>query len=109
MTVPPEKVCGTDVASYSFGTETITVSRDGTFSQRVAIQQEPPVTVHGKWEFDPKESRANFYGAMIVTDGLDHIRSDWLTVTPGIVSLDVEEHWFKIVMDSAATHPYIKQ
>ena len=109
MTVPAEKVYGTYVASYPFGTETITLNRDGTFVQRVAVKQERPVTVRGKWDFDPKESRANFYGAMIVADGFDHLRTDWQTVTTGIVSLDVERHWFRVVMGSAVTHPYIKQ
>jgi hypothetical protein len=109
MTVPAEKVYGTYVASYPFGTETITLNRDETFSQRIAIQQEPPVTARGKWEFAPNESRANFYGAMILTDGFDHVRPDWRTVTGGIVSLDVERHWFRVVMNSAATYPFIKQ
>lgn len=95
MTVPAEKVYGTYVASYPFGTETITLNRDGTFVQRVAIKQEQPVTVHRTWDFDPKESRVNLYGSMIVADRLDHLRKNWPTVTTGIVSLDVERHWFK--------------
>jgi hypothetical protein len=107
--VPAETVYGTYVASYPFGNETITLSRDGSFVQRVAIKGEQSVTVRGRWEFDPRESRANFYGAMIVTDGFDHLRSDWRTVTTGIVSLDVERRWFRVVMGSAATYPYIKQ
>jgi len=109
MTVPAEKVYGTYVASYPFGTETITLNRDGTFVQSVAIKQEQPVTVRGTWDFDPKESRANFYGAMIVADGFDHLRRDWRTVTTGIVSLDVERRWFRVVMGSASTYPYVKQ
>ena len=109
MTVPVEKVYGTYVASYPFGTETITLDRDGTFVQRVEIKQEEPVTVRGTWDFDAKESRANFYGALIVADGFDHLRGDWRTVTTGIVSLDVERHWFRVGMGSAATYPYIKQ
>jgi len=109
MTVPAERVYGTYIASYPFGTETITLNGDGTFVQRVAIRQEQPVTVRGTWEFDPKESRANFHRVMIVTDGFDHLRSDWRTVTTGIVSLDVERRWFRVLMDSAATYPYIKQ
>ncbi len=67
------------------------------------------MTVRGKWDFDPKQSRTNFYGAMIVIDGFDHLKSDWRTVTPGIVSLDVERHWFRIVMGSASAYPYVKQ
>src|ERR1700730_11349683 len=109
MTVPAEKVYGTYVASFPFGTETIALNRDGTFVQSVAIKQEQPVTVRGTWDFDPKESRANFYGAMIVADGFDHLRGDWRTVTTGIVSLDVEMHWFRIMMATAETYPYVKQ
>ena len=109
MRVPAEIVYGTYIASYPFGTETITLNRDGTFVQSVAIKQEQPLTVHGTWDFDPKNSRANFYGTIVVTDGFDHLRNDWRTVTTGIVSLDVERHWFRVEMGSAATYPYIKQ
>jgi len=109
MSVPAEAVYGSYVASYPFGREMITLNRDGTFVQSVAIKQEQPLTVRGTWNFDPKESRANFYGAVIVADEFDHLRSDWQTPTSGLVSLDVERHWFRIVMSSAATYPYNKQ
>jgi len=109
MKIPAATAYGTYVASYPFGTETITLNRDGTFVQRVEIKQEQALTVQGTWDFDPKESHANFYGALIVADGFDHLRSDWRTVTAGIVSLDVERRWFKVVMGSAATYPYVKQ
>jgi len=108
-TVATEKVYGTYVASYPFGTDAITLNRDGTFVQRVAIGQEQPVTVHGTWDFDPKESRANFYGALVVADGFDHLRKDWRVPTTGIVSLDIERRWFKVVMATGSTYPYIKQ
>ena len=109
MRVPAETVYGTYVASYPFGTETITLNRDGTFVQRVAINQEQPLAVRGTWDFDTNKSRANLYGSMIVADGFDHLRSDWRTVTAGVDSLDVERQWFRVVMGSAATYPYIKQ
>jgi hypothetical protein len=109
MSVPAEEVYGSYVASYPFGREMITLNRDGTFVQSVVIKEEQPLTVRGTWNFDPKESRANFYGAVIVADGFDHLRNDWRTPTTGLVSLDVERHWFRIVMASAATYPYNKQ
>ncbi|MBI3476056.1 MAG: hypothetical protein HY010_10005 [Acidobacteria bacterium] len=109
MRVPAETMVGTYVASHPFGIETITLNADGTFVQRVAIQQEQPMTIRGTWDFDPKESRAHLYGSMTVADGFGHLRSDWRTVTAGVDSLDVERHWFRVVMGSAATSPYIKQ
>ncbi len=109
INVPLKKVYGTYKASYPFGTKTITLNRDGSFAQQVAMKGQRPVTVNGKWDFDPQGSRVNLYGLMIVVDGVGHLRSDWQTVTPGIVSLDVEMHWFRTIMASAATYPYIKQ
>jgi len=109
MRVPVDQVYGTYIASYPFGTDTLTLNRGGTFAQTVEITGQQPATVHGRWEFDSEESRANLYGAMIIADGFDHLRKDWQAVTPGIVSLDVEKHWFKILMGSAATHPYVKR
>ena len=109
VSVSPEKVYGTYVAAYPFGNETITLDRDGTFTQSVAVTGEQPVTVRGRWEFDSKESRANFWGVLLVADGHDHLRSDWRTAATGIVSLDVERHWFRVVMNTSATYPYRKR
>ncbi len=109
INVPLKKVYGTYKASYPFGIETITLNRDGSFVQEVAMKGQAPVTVHGKWDFDSQGSRVNFDGLMMVVDGTGHLRTDWRTVTPGIASLDVEMHWFRIIMASAATYPYVKQ
>jgi hypothetical protein len=98
INVPVHKVYGIYKAFYPFGTETITLNRDGSFVQEVAINQEQPVRVQGKWEFDDRESRANFYGALVVTDGFGHLRKDWRTVSDGLVSLDIERYWFRVVM-----------
>jgi hypothetical protein len=109
MTVSAEHVYGTYVARYPFGIDTITLNRDGSFLQHVAVGREQPASVRGTWEFDPTESRATFYGAIIVADNFDHLRPDWRTPTKGIVSLDVERHWFRVVMGSASTYPYVKR
>jgi hypothetical protein len=107
--VASEKVYGSYVASYPFGTETITLNRDGSVVQLVVINGQPPVTVHGTWEFDPEASRVNFSGLMVVADGFGHLRNDWQTVRAGTVSRDVELHWFRVVMASGATYPYVKR
>ena len=110
MTVPAEKVYGTYVASYPFGTETLTLNRDGTFVQQVHMKNEHPVTVRGSWSFDPKEkSRVDLYGLMFVVDGFSELRSDWRTVKPGLASFGVQRRWFKVMMGSAGRYPYVKQ
>jgi hypothetical protein len=60
-------------------------------------------------KFDSEDSRVTFYGALIVADQYDHLREGWRTPASGLVSLDVEEHWFKVVMATASTYPYVKQ
>jgi hypothetical protein len=108
-TVDRDKVYGTYTASFPLGTDTITLNQDGSFNQRVAIVNEQPVTVKGSWTFDSDKSRVDLVGSLIILDGFDKLKSDWRSVSPGIVSLDVEQHWLKIHMRSASQYPYIKQ
>jgi len=111
VTVPAEKVYGVYVASYPYGTETITLNRDGTFVQSIAIKQENPVTVRGTWESEPdkSETRVTFHGARAVDGGFDHPVKDWKTAPIGLVSYDVEIIWFRVEMGSGLMHPYMKQ
>jgi hypothetical protein len=109
INVPLKKVYGTYRASYPFGTETITLNEDGSFVQKVAVKDQAPVTLQGKWDFDSQGSRVNFDRLMMVMDGTGHLKNYWQTATPGIASLDVETHWFRVTMTSAAAYPYVKQ
>lgn len=111
MNVPVETVYGAYVASYPYGTETITLNRDGTFVQSIAIKQETTVTVRGTWEFESgtRETRVTFHGARVVDNGSDHPMKDWQTAPIGLVSLDIETLWFRVEMDSGSAHPYMKQ
>ncbi len=107
--VKRDDVYGTYMASYPFGTETITLKRDGSFVQRVTIENQQPATVQGTWQFDQKESRLTLSGSMVIVDGFDRLRNDWRAIDPGVVSVDVERHWSKVLMASAAKYPYVKQ
>ena len=108
--VPHERVYGTYVASYPYGTETITLKSDGTFVQEVVIGKEQPVTVQGVWEFDSRRStHVVLRGAMAVDDGVGHLRSDWRKAGSFIVNHSVGIEWFKVVMGSGGEYPLIKQ
>jgi hypothetical protein len=107
-TVPADKVYGSYVASYPFGTETITLNKDGSFVQLAAVEHRKSASAMGRWEFDAKESRVSLYGAMVVIDPYDRLAEDWSVPVSGIVSFDVERHWAKIQMNSAAKFPYFK-
>jgi len=107
--VPYEKVPGTYVASYPFGTETLTLNSDGSFTQRVEIKGEPPLMGSGTWKFDSKESYVRLNDFLSVVDGFGHLKSDWRTTKPGLAALPVGRMWFKVNIDSGGQHPYIKQ
>ena len=109
MHVPAAKVCGTYAASYPYGTETLTLNRDGTFDQRVVVNRGHPVAARGRWEFDSDDSRITLYGAMSVDNGFGNLRGDWQRTDSGLVALSVEMHWFRVVIGSGEAYPYRKQ
>jgi hypothetical protein len=109
MNVPIEKIYGVYVVTYPYGTETLTLNTDGTFAQRVIIHDETQLTVRGQWEFDPNDSRVTLHRAIIVDDGFGHLRADWKKESSGLVALSVEMHWFRIIMGSGLSYPYLKQ
>jgi hypothetical protein len=108
MTVTQEDVYGTYRTSYPFGVETITLNRDGTFVQQIAIKQEKSVTVSGTWDFDCRESRAILYGCMVVSDGLGNLKRSWPSAKTKAFSFVIEKRWFKIVMGASLAYPYVK-
>jgi hypothetical protein len=107
--VPPEKLPGTYVATYEFGTETLTLNPDGSFTQRVDINNESPLTVSGTWKFDSKESYVRLINFLSVVDGFGNLKKDWRATKPGMAALPAGRLWFRITLDSGAGHPYSKQ
>ena len=109
INVPVERVFGTYTASYPFGTDKITLRRDFTFVQTVTLNNRDSAKTTGRWEFDSDNSRSrvNLYGALNITDPFDNLQEDWKEPASGIVSLPVEEIWFRVQMTSSNEHPYI--
>ena len=110
-TVPIEKVYGTYVSSYPFGTDTIMLNRDGTFVQKVEVYDDPPPAVSkGHWEFDAKRSRVTFDRYLPMDEGFGRLNKNWRIPNEGnAASLPVERLFFRIVMSSGANYPYFKQ
>jgi hypothetical protein len=104
--VSPGNLPGTYVATYPFGTETLTLNQDGSFTQQITIKNEQPLITKGSWVFDPQESRLNLSGLTVAVDGLGHLIHDWRTAEPGTGSLPVDIVWFKITVNSGAPYPY---
>lgn len=107
-----ESVYGTYVAAYPFATETLIISRDGTVVQRIAVPNEPTVVLHGSWKFEATRAagRLTFLGlAVVANDSEDALNPGWRNPSRGLISADIERHWFRIVIASASDYPYVKQ
>jgi hypothetical protein len=71
-----EQVYGTYRAEYSFGTETFTLQRDGSFIQEFKPGDGGEVLVrNGKWEFDRDHGTVTLLGCVSVSDGFGRRRT----------------------------------
>ena len=107
-TVAPEKVYGTYVADYPFGSASLKLEHDGSFVQEVTIKDQQPETVRGSWNFDPVRSEITLHGALAVADGYGHLSSDWHTAED-LIGQPVERLWFRVVIEISVDYPYVKQ
>ena len=105
----PERLYGTYVASYPFGTDTLILERDGHFSQRIEITGQGTQTFNGSWQYSQKDSSVEFHGLGCVADGFGHLKNDWRTDVMQNSFQAVERSWFKVIINSGARFPYIKQ
>lgn len=107
--VPIKKLTGKYIASYPFGKETLLLNQDGTFAQNVELKDKHANTVqHGSWEYDARTGYVTLHGYLEVADGFGKLRADWQSVPTGVVALPVEQIFFKIVLNSGAQYPYVR-
>jgi hypothetical protein len=114
-TLSVENIFGTYVASYPFGTATITLNPDGTFVQRVEVTGDPPpTTAKGRWTFDSDSYNKNyvtFYdGYLSVDDGFGRLKSDWRKEQGNSVAVPpIGRAFYKILLNPEGKYPYVKQ
>ena len=104
--VPDSWVCGTYVASYPRGTDTIVLQADGRYVQTVSLAGEAPVSVRGDWT-------PNGRGHVLLRGGLAVLYGEGeLPFGPdgpiASTSMPLEVFWFRVVMNSGASYPYLK-
>lgn len=104
-----EKVYGTYVATYPFGTDTITLNRNGSFVQQVIVNNDPtPANIKGHWIFNSDNGYVTFDAYLAIDDGFGRLNSKWRT-PDGNADLPVDRAMFRTIMSSGAQHPYVKQ
>jgi hypothetical protein len=104
-----DEVCGTYVVAYPFGTDTITLNRDGTSIQKVTVAGDPiPEIAVGHWSFDPSNGYVTLDVYLAIDDGYAKLNGNWRTPHRGFAAnLPVEKFIFITTMGSK--YPYIKQ
>ena len=110
--VPQSWVYGTYVASYPYGTSTIVLHRNGTFTQRVALKEHVPVEVQGQWHFGRSsysKGSVVFDGSLDVQDGFGHLNRRWRAPNKGLDARPLSMMWLRIQMDDSSVYQYIKQ
>lgn len=100
-----ENVVGTYVASWPFGTDTITLNIDGTFVQQVEVNNEPRRgTIKGSWTLTDRYVRLDTY--LAIADGFGKFNSKWRD--PSKATLPIDTLFFITLMNSGAVHPYVR-
>ena len=106
--VAADSVPGKYVATYDFGNDTLTLNRDGTFVQRVVLQDRPPVEARGSWTFDADRSKITLRGILSVVDGVCSLEPNW-QVPGDAENQSVERLWFRVELVSGSDCSYVKQ
>lgn len=106
--VPSDQIPGSYKANYPFGSATLEIRTNGTFTQTVSITKEQTSEAHGSWEFDGQRSKLTLRGAMAVVDGFGHLRKDWNSVDD-LLEQPVERIWSKVEIQTNEEYPYVKQ
>ena len=106
-----QAVYGTYIATYPFGTDTITLNSDGTLVQQVVIAVDPPPEIaRGRWSFDPSNGYVTFDVYLSVDDGFGKLDRAWRTPHHGsAASPPIEQTPFGMTMGSGSEYPYVKQ
>lgn len=107
--VPQSWVYGTYVASYPYGTSTIVLHRNGTFTQRVVLKGHAPVVVRGQWHRNHSSGDIVFYGSLYIQDGFGHLDPHWQVPSKGPDGRSLSMMWLQIQMDDSSVYQYIKQ
>ena len=106
-----EEIPGTYVAEYGFGTDSLTLNSDGSYTQEIKVKgRSEPLRASGTWKYDKNESRVNFSDVYLIPNPY---RDEWDEATEtnrGFGNYIVERYFFsrKLRFGPDEGHPYNK-
>jgi hypothetical protein len=105
--ISPGLVYGTYAAVYPYGTETLVLHRDGRCVQTIALANQPPMVVNGRWRFLLNRTKLQLRGILNPDDGAGHLSKTWRA--PGERVLTARIIWFRVILGSEQPFPLEKQ
>lgn len=94
---------GSYVADYNVAKEKVTLNKDGTFIQEVALKATAKVDIaKGTWSYDPKSGYVSFeQNFMVVLDGFRKLDPNYAHPKPGGVDYPVDKYLGRILLGAA--------
>jgi len=87
---------GLYVARYSFGTDSLQLSKSGEYHQWVSVIGDSTVhEAYGNWKFDSTSNYITFENRMLIIDGFGKLKKDYATPSIGASVLPV---WRKFLV-----------
>ncbi len=107
----PEEISGVYVAMYEFGTDTLTINSDGTYTQEIIVKsRSEPLLTSGTWKYDQDDSRIALNDVYAVFNPYEESWDERTATNRGSASLAVERYFFsrKLRFGPDEGHPYNK-
>lgn len=106
-----EEIPGTYVAEYEFGTDSLILEPDGTYTQEIKVKRRSePLRVTGIWKYDQSESRVNLSDVYLIPNPYSDEWDEATATNRGSANLPVERYFFsrKLRFGPDEGHPFNK-
>ncbi|HSE58536.1 MAG TPA: hypothetical protein VLA99_07525 [Nitrospiraceae bacterium] len=107
----PQEIPGTYVAEYEFGTDTLILKSDGTYTQEIKVKRRSePLRVTGIWKYDQSTNRVNLSDVYLMPNPYSDNWDEATATNRGAANLPVERYFFsrKLRFGPDEGHPFNK-
>ena len=106
-----EEIIGIYIAEYGFGTDSLTLKPDGSYTQEIKVKGRPELLrASGTWKYDQTKSRINFSDLYLIPNPYTDEWDEKTSTNRGWASLPVARYFFtrKLRFGPDEGHPFNK-
>lgn len=107
-----DELLGTYIAEYEFGTDTLELKSDGTYTQEITLKEGGKVIRgDGRWTYDQTRYYIDFEDLYVLSDGYGNKSDDYKNLPRGLASLPPERYFWsrRLRLGPDEGTPYNKQ